>query len=209
MRSPISRAKPTILMAVLICLAGLVLSRPAGAAETEAKFVVKPIAEKKLTQLPAGPLYWRVETYPTIAQAKTAEGPPSLAVEVAGRSWLVTLGGKGGSTAGGTTVAEIGPVPPPPSAPEYLLRINNASGPPGVKTPVHTHPGSETFYVLSGELSQKTPRGVMRVAAGQSMPGHAPGMPMEVSSSGASDLDALVMFVVDAAKPFSSPAKFE
>ena len=121
----------------------------------------------------------------------------------------MTLGGQGGSTAGGTKVAEIGPVPLPPSAPEYLLRINNAGGPPGVRTPVHTHPGSETFYVLSGELTQKTPRGVMRVAAGQSMPGHAPGLPMEVSSSGAGDLNALVMFVVDAAKPFSSPAKFE
>jgi hypothetical protein len=38
------------------------------------------------------------------------------------------------------------------------------------------------------------------------MPGHGAGMPMEVSSSGATDLNALVMFVVDATKPFSSPA---
>ena len=44
------------------------------------------------------------------------------------------------------------------------------------------------------------------IDAGQSMPGHGPGMPMEVSSSGTSDLNALVMFVVDATKPFSSPA---
>lgn len=32
---------------------------------------------------------------------------------------------------------------------------------------------------------------------------------MEVTSSGTGDLNALVMFVVDAARPFSSPAKFE
>jgi hypothetical protein len=64
------------------------------------------------------------------------------------------------------------------SAPEYLLRINSAGGPPGAKTPVHTHPGSETFYVLTGELSQKTPYDMSRVAAGQSMPGHGPGTPM-------------------------------
>jgi quercetin dioxygenase-like cupin family protein len=203
----IARAKLTGLLALSLCLNGLVLSPLA--AQTDAKFVIKAIAEKKLSLLPAGPLYWRVESYPTIAQAKAAEGPTSLTAETAGRVWLVTLGGKGGSIAGGTEVAEIGPISPPPSAPEYLLRINNAGGPPGVTTPVHTHPGSETFYVLSGELSQKTPGGVMRVAAGQSMPGHSPGMPMEVSSSGASDLNALVMFVVDAAKPFSSPAKFE
>jgi hypothetical protein len=32
-------------------------------------------------------------------------------------------------------------------------------------------------------------------------------MPMQVSSSGSSDLLALVMFVVDANRPFSTPAK--
>jgi hypothetical protein len=87
-----------------------------------------------------------------------------------------------------------------------LLRINNTGGPPGVTTPVHTHPGTETFYVLTGQLSQKSPHGVVHLDAGHSMPGHAPGMPMEVSSSGTADLNALVMFVVDASKPFSSAA---
>jgi hypothetical protein len=98
---------------------------------------------------------------------------------------------------------------PPITAPEYLLRINNAGGPPGARTPVHTHPGSEAFYVLAGRLGQKTPHGVSHVDVGQSMPGHGPDTPMEVFSSGTSDLNVLVMFVVDAAKPFSSPAKFE
>ncbi len=100
-------------------------------------------------------------------------------------------------------------MPPPASASAYVLRINNAGGPPGAETPEHMHPGSETFYVLTGELSQRTPRGVMRVDAGQSMAGGVPGTAMQVSSTGTSDLDALVMFVVDAAKPFSSPAKLE
>ena len=44
----------------------------------------------------------------------------------------------------------------------------------------------------------------MRVEAGQSMPGRAPGMAMEVASSGTSDLNVLVMFVVDATKPLST-----
>lgn len=80
-------------------------------------------------------------------------------------------------------MAEIGPVPPI-TAPEYLLRINKTGGPPGVKTPVHTHPGSETFYVLTGQLGQKTPHGESHVDAGQSMLGHDPGTPMKVYSSG-------------------------
>lgn len=171
-------------------------------------FVVKPVVEKKLKDLPAGPLYWRVENFPTIALAHAAEGPTSLAAEVAGKVWLFTLGPKGGPATGGNNTVEIGPLPAV-SAPEYLLRINYAEGPPGAKTPVHRHPGSETFYVLSGELGQKTPGGVMHVSAGQSMAGHAPGTAMQVFSSGNSRLTALVMFLVDATKPFSSPATME
>jgi len=185
---------------------GLLLLPSIAAAQPQ--FFIKPVAEKKVKQLPAGPLYWQVENFATLAQAQAAEGPTSLATEVAGKVWLCTLGPKGGSTRGGTKVAEIGPVPPI-TAPEYLLRINNAGGPPGAKTPVHTHPGSEAFYVLAGRLGQKTPRGVSHVDVGQSMPGHGPDMPMEVFSGGTSDLNALVMFFVDATQPFSSPAKLE
>jgi hypothetical protein len=102
------------------------------------------VVEKKLAQLPAGPLYWRI-----------------------------------------------------------------ASGPPGAKTSVHTHPGSEAFYVLKGKLGQRTPHSVAYAEPGQAMNGHGADMPMEVFSAGSSDLDQLVMFVVDASRPFSSPAKLE
>jgi quercetin dioxygenase-like cupin family protein len=109
---------------------------------------------------------------------------------------------------GGTKVAEIGPVPPL-SAPEYVLRVNYGHGPPGSTTPVHMHPGSETFYVVAGRLGQRTPQGVMNVEVGHSMNGHAAGTTMEVFNSGTTGLEALIMFVVDATKPFSVPAKFE
>lgn len=200
------RQIPKAQRVIALTLMGLLLAPSVATAQQ--KFVVKPVAEKKLKQLPAGPLYWRVENFQTLAQARAAEGATSLAAEVAGKDWLFTLGAKGGSTPGGTEIADIGPVPPV-SAPAYLLRINNGSGAPGAKTPVHSHPGSETFYVLTGRLDQKTPQGVAHVEAGQSMPGHAPGTPMQVSSSGTSALNVLVMFVVDATKPFSSPAKFQ
>jgi hypothetical protein len=39
------------------------------------------------------------------------------------------------------------------------------------------------------------------------MIGHGPNTPMVVFSAGPGELDQLVMFVVDATKPFSSPAK--
>ncbi|GEP56863.1 cupin domain-containing protein [Reyranella soli] len=184
------------------------LSSASSMAQQSPVLSVKPVVEKKLKELPAGPLFWRVETFPTLKDAEAATGPTALAAEISGKAWLFTLGGQGGATAGGSKVAEIGPVPLM-QAPEYLLRINHASGPPGARTPPHSHPGSEAFYVLKGRLGQRTPHGVVHADAGAAMNGHGADMPMEVFSAGTVDLDQLVMFVVDATRPFSSPARFE
>jgi hypothetical protein len=194
--------------AISLIATALLLSLPATA--EPGQFIVKPIAEKKLGALPPGPLYWRIENFPTLdlAQGIARASPTSLAAEVAGKVWLFTLGLKGGATPGGTKVAEVGPVPVF-AAPEYLLRINHAGGPPGSKTQVHSHPGSESFYVLAGEVGQRTPHGTDRTGAGQALVGHGPDMPMEVFSSGTTDLDQLVMFLLDATKPSSVPARFE
>jgi hypothetical protein len=210
--------RPQHVAALLIALA--IFGEPQSSrAESQAVYVVKPVAEMKIKQLPKGPLYWRIENFPTLDKAKSAaapfrwnpdtvtyEGSPWLVAEVAGRVWLFTLGVKGAATPGGDKVAEIGPVPPV-SAPEYLLRVNYGSGPPDSKTPVHTHPGSEAFYVIAGRLGQRTPGGTMYVEAGQTMNGHAPDMAMQVFNGGKTDLSALIMFVVDASKPFSTPAQ--
>jgi quercetin dioxygenase-like cupin family protein len=187
-------------------IAMLALAPLPSTAMAQGKFVVTPLAERKVAELPAGPLYWRIENFTSLAQARAAVGPWALAVESAGKAWLFTLGPRGGASNGASRVAEIGPIAPV-VAHEYLLRINEGSGPPGSKTPVHSHPGSEAFYVLDGETTSRTADGVMRVEAGQSEPGHAPNTPMQVSSSGSTDLQSLVMFVVDADKPFSSPAR--
>lgn len=198
-------------------LAALALAPMLAAAQA---YVVKPVAEMHAKQLPAGPLYWRIENFPTIERAKAAaprpyrwnpdtvsyDGTPWLVAEVAGKVWLFTLGAKGGATPGGTPVAEIGPLPAV-TAPEYLLRVNHGSGPPQAKTPVHTHPGSEVFYVVSGRLGQRTPHGVQYVEAGKTMNGHSADTPMEVFNAGTTDLTALIMFVVDATRPFSVPAE--
>ena len=184
----------------MMCAAALPL--PAAA---EQALVIKPLVQKKVSELPAGDLFWRIENFPTVAQAQAAAGPSSLVAESAGKVWLFTLGAAGGATAGGTKVTELGPIPRV-AAKEYLLRINEASGPPGSKTAIHTHPGSEAFYVLSGEQSIRSPHGVMRVSAGQAEAGQGADMPMLVSSTGSKDLHALVMFVVDAERPFSSAA---
>jgi hypothetical protein len=111
--------------------------------------VIKPLIEKKVTELPAGPLFWRVESFATLARAQAAAGQLGLVAESGGKVWLFTLGPAGGSSDGGTKMAEIGPLPPI-AAPVYLLRVNEARGPSGSITPVHSHPGAEAAYVLAG-----------------------------------------------------------
>ncbi len=206
MKTKISDIPRIALVALSMCSAGLLFATPTAAADQ--KFVITPVVEKKIAQLPDGPLYWQLENFPTLAEAEAAAGPTSLAADVEGKVWLFTLGAKGAPTHGGTMVVEVGPVTRV-TAPEYLLRINNAVAPAGTHTSTHTHPGSEAFYLLAGQLSQKTPRGVAVVEAGGTMPGLGPATTMEVSSTGTADLHALVMFIVDATQPFSSPAHFD
>ena len=187
--------------------AGVMVLLWAATVSAQQKLVIKPLAEKNVMELPTGPLFWHIENFPTLAQAQAAAGPMGLAVASGGKAWLFTLGPASGASAGGTKVANVGPLPQV-VATQYLLRINEASGPPGSTTSVHTHPGSEAFYVLAGEQSIRTPHGVMRVQVGQAETGYGAATPMQVSSSGSTDLHALVMFVVDASKAFSSPAAF-
>ena len=92
--------------------------------------LVEPLAEKIVEELPAGLLYWRVESFPTLAAAKAREGPWSLAAIAWGEVWLVTLGNQGDITQGGRKVAEVGPIPRSPSADRLLLRVNRAGGHP-------------------------------------------------------------------------------
>ena len=199
-----------LVVAVLILVTSLL--SPAAVAQQglpAGSLALKVLAEKKVAALPAGRprLYWRLENFPSLAQAQAAAGPMGLAAEAAGKAWLFTLAPKGGSSAGGTKVAEVGPLSPV-VAPAYLLRINDGSGPPGSITVVHTHPGTEAFYVLTGELCIRTPQGVLRVPAGRTEAGPGADTVVQISSCGSTNLYELIMFVVDATRPFSSPATF-
>jgi hypothetical protein len=185
----------------------LVLGWLPSTALAQQALVITPLAEKKVVDLPPGQLFWRIERFGSLAEARSAAGTWALAVEAEGKAWLFTLGPSGGSSAGASKVAEVGPIPRV-AAPQYLLRINEATGAPGSTTAVHVHPGSEAFFVLAGEQSIRGPADTLRVQAGQPEAGRGAGVPMQVSSSGSTDLHALVMFVVDASKPFSSPASF-
>jgi quercetin dioxygenase-like cupin family protein len=193
----------TLPVVLAIALSAIAPSVPDAGAQQP--LAIQALAERRTTALPPGDLFWRIETFATLADAQAGAGPWSLAAESGGKAWLFTLGSAGGHTPGATKVTDVGPVPRI-AAPQYLLRINEARGAPGSITKVHSHPGSEAFFVLAGEQTIRGPDGVMRVRAGQAEAGRGADVPMQVSSTGTGDLHALVMFVVDGTRPFSSPA---
>ena len=164
---------------------------------TAQEFVVNKIAEKPLAALPEGDLYWTAETFPTLAEAEALAGESAVAAEIDGKAWLLTIGPEDRAGHGGDWVASIGPIVRF-DAPEYLMRINTSNAPPGTKTSIHSHPGSEAFYILSGEVTVNWPDGTDVVAAGDAMAGKPPHTPMEASSTGEETLVELIMFVVDA-----------
>jgi quercetin dioxygenase-like cupin family protein len=167
-----------------------------------------PSVEKKLKELPPGSLFWRIENFLNLDQAKAAAGPTGLATEFSGKVWLFTLGPKAGATPGATKVTEVGPLPPI-QAPEYLLRIMNVNAPPGWRSPEHSHPGSESFYVLKGRVGHKSQHGTHYADAEAVMNSHGADTPMQVFTASETDVELFAMFVVDATRPFSSPAKLD
>lgn len=194
-----SNCRSTI--AVALAMAGLVVAAVPAAAQSLGKFVVTKMAEMNVDVLPEGELYWHVENFGTIDDARAAAGDYSLTAEFDNKAWLFTLADRTALGMGGTPVAQIGPVPRF-DAPVYLLRINNAVAPVGAKTSIHSHPGPEAFLILSGQLTQHTPYGMHVLNAGATMPG-VPDQTMEVHSTGDEELRELIMFVVDPSRPFS------
>lgn len=176
-------------------------------AQSLGEFAVTKMAEKAVTELPAGELYWHVETFGSLDQARSAENSHSLSAEFDGKYWLFTLADRKMGGNGGTKVASIGPIARV-DATEFLLRINSATAPTGSKTKVHTHPGPEAFLILSGQLTQRTPHGQHVLNAGGTMPG-VPDQAMEVASTGEEELRELIMFVVDGSRPFAEDAQLD
>lgn len=123
---------------------------------------MSPSVEKKLKELPPGPLFWRIENFRAVFQA-----------------------------------------------PEYLLRIMNVKAPPGWRSPEHSHSGSEAFYVLKGRVGHKSSHGTHYADAKTVMNSHDADMPMQVFTASEAEVELFAMVVVDATRPFSSPAKLD
>ena len=162
----------------------------------------------EVAQLPAAPLSWRVEQFPTAAAAHAAATATSLVLEAEGQSWLFTLGGQGERSPAGAFIAEIGPLTVPAAA-SYLLQVAETAIPAGTGAgAVHSHPGTESFYVVAGEQTIRTVHGERHTGAGQSEIGAPAGTPVQFVATGPEERRAFGLFVLDASQPFESPARF-
>jgi len=195
-------------LALAAVVLALCLSASPGHARAAATIATRTLAETKLAQLPAGPLFWRLESFPTSEAAQAASGATGLIIEESDRTLLATLHTGGSAPGAGTSLAEIGPVAPP-QATTYLLRVVELTGPAGSTTAIHMHPGAEAYYVLSGQISVHSLSGNSDAAAGAGLVGPAAGSAMQVINTGTGDLRAFALFVVDADQSFSAPATFE
>ena len=176
----------------------------AASAQDAPKFVVKKVAEKPLAGLPPGDLYWTAETFSTLDAAKAAMTDTAVAVEIDGKAWLLTLGREDKVGHGGHWITSIGPIERF-DASSYMLRINVSDAPPGTKTSIHSHPGSEAIYVLSGEVTVRWPSKTSVIKAGEGNPGQPPHTPMLATSTGDGTLKELIMFLVDPSQDFAKP----
>ena len=206
MKRRLCNVRPGIALALSLCVMGSLLS-PSMAADQK-KFVIKPVVEKKLKQLPAGPLYWQLENFPTLAQAQAAAGETSMAAEVAGKIWLFTLEPRIARHAAAAGSLRLGRYPQSPRPSICCASTMRAvlRGPRRRCIRIRV-PKASTRWRVGWVKKRRT--ACTTPTLGESMNGHGPGTAMEVFSSGTADLDQIVLFVADASKPFSTPAKLK
>ncbi len=159
---------------------------------------------KPVSNLPDGPVYWSLDTFPTRAAAEAAKGSNGEVVESLGKVWVFTIAGKDDRPTGGEHVAQLGPLPVKKDTP-YMAQYMEAILDPGTQSVTHRHPGAEAFYTESGETCLETPEGkqVGRKGVNVIVPA---GEPMALSATGKVPRRAITLVLHDSSQPWSTVA---
>jgi quercetin dioxygenase-like cupin family protein len=165
------------------------------------------LAQRTVQELPRGPLFWYLVTFPTRAAAVAAAGPTSVVAAAEGRNWVFTIAPDDGGPWRGELVAQVGPLELPLMK-AYTIEVAVAVMPPGSRSRVHTHAGPEAWYILAGEQCLETPSGARRAGAGQGMT-QAGYTPMQLVATGNVVRHALVVVVHDAEQGWGSPSDWK
>jgi quercetin dioxygenase-like cupin family protein len=153
-----------------------------------------------LGRLPPRPMFWHLDTYPTIDAAVEARGPHGTIVESLGKIWLFTIADHEWRPSRGVRVAAIGPLPVSSDA-EYTAVYMESIFEPGMTAAIHRHSGPEAFYTMTGETCLETPDGVIPAGSdGHSLVVPA-GPPMLLTATGTARRRAVALILHDSAQP--------
>lgn len=125
------------------------------------------LASRPLSGATTGPIYWHIDRFNSLEDAKKAAGLNGVAAEAHGGVWLMTVEGKTKDHHGGRHVALIGPLNLP-AAEDYTMRVASSLLKQGASTPVHTHSGPEAWFIVVGEQCLETEKTAHRLKAGKS-----------------------------------------
>lgn len=158
-------------------------------------------------QFTAPAAVWFLYRFASQAAAEAVRGEHGTVVGEAGAFWLSELASAGtppAQHAGGVLAAQVGPLALP-RAEAYTATLAYAVMQPGQRSRVHTHPGPEAFYVVSGEQCVETPSGAKRARAGEAFDEPA-GVPMELMAVGTQERRGFALVLHDSGKAQAAPA---
>jgi quercetin dioxygenase-like cupin family protein len=158
------------------------------------------VIESKL--LPEGltePLYWHIDRFESLAQARAAAGPAAIAFDAGPGFWLMTIESPIADHHGGRHVAHEGPLVLPEAA-RYTMMAQSSIFAPGMYSLVHHHSGVEAVYVVDGEACFETPARAARLREGDTLALPA-GTSMRSVAIGSVPRHVLSVVVHDAAQP--------
>ena len=164
------------------------------------------ITEQTLGTLTPGRAFWHVTRFGSRVDAErenAAAAVKGTVIDALGAPWLVTIADSAWRPHGGKHVAVIGPLPMTPGV-AYAALYMEATMRPGMKSMIHRHSGAEAWYTIQGETCLETPNGTQVGRPGRPpviVPG---GEPMELTATGTSKRESLVLILHDASKPPTS-----
>jgi quercetin dioxygenase-like cupin family protein len=138
-------------------------------------------------------LYWHIAEFADLPTAVTEaqEHHWSKVVSAHHKIWLLVIGARKEPLSSGKPSVVIGPMDVPP-VDTVSVRFLTSTFPPGMHTRVHSHPGSEAFYVIEGEQCVETPTVRHRIMAGHSYIVQS-GVHVQAAARGRKSLVALIL----------------
>ena len=170
-----------------------------------APFGCQLLVRSTVAAFSAGPLFWHLRSFETLAEAERARAPQDVIAAAGGQAWLFSFGPESQERAG-RLVGRVGPLPLARTGP-FQIQLWYVVMPPGTSTGSHLHPGPEAWYVLEGEQCLDTPNGPIRARAGQGAV-VAENIPMRLFNPGTGTRRALFIVIHDPSVPEASTSQW-